>query len=664
MAEPYDVFGACILLKEVFEDDLGHLFRAGTIKDEALGLSIWLRVLDGPGLPSQAIMGSFEEAREIADAIHGAQLPAHPLFLDADGVPGLGCDYVLGQPLNQVLARARDEAFPLQPDNALLIVEKLALALTAGASISLSGKPLVHGFLHPGLIYLSNDGEGLVTGFGVGPTFLNALEDPNVAPGARAYLAPEALADRSPTQRADVYSLGAILFHLLTGTALPINPDERAAALTAAHVAWDGEGLAEDIRAILNRALAPAPTDRFASAGEFKTELDRLIYGGAYSPTTFNLALFMDRLFRAEIEEDEPALKHESEIDVRPYIRIEVEEPVVSLEPDDAGSGDMTYAPEAVPPTGDGGNKKLLWGVLGGAAVIAVAVGVFWLGRGTGPQQPPPEPTPTAAEIAASRQAQDDRLRELTQAMVAEMMAEREEEIRQELTARQTRIIELQQRLQRSERRATKGTAAAASEAETQKKLVAEIAEQERAQREQEDALEAERQEAMNEAAPQASAENVAIGGSAVTAGDTDPAEEGAQDVQTAENAAALPPPIPTVAPALPTAAPSRVLVKYGDFVKPEDVDTVPVVVKSQSLDWPRNARRSKGKGVVVLQLMVGPSGAVDEVVILRADHTGWGIPESAVEAASGYRYKPGTKDGVAIATHAFITWRYDFTQE
>ena len=183
MAEPYDVFGACILLKEVFEDDLGHLFRAVTITDEALDRTVWLRVLDAPGLPSQAIKGSFEEARTIAEAIRGAQLPAHPLFLDADGVPGLGCDYVPGQPLNLVLSRARDEAFPLQPDNALLIVEKLALALAAGKSISFSGKPLVHGFLHPGLIYLSNDGDALVTGFGIGPIFLDALRDPDVAPG-------------------------------------------------------------------------------------------------------------------------------------------------------------------------------------------------------------------------------------------------------------------------------------------------------------------------------------------------------------------------------------------------------------------------------------------------------------------------------------------------
>ncbi len=661
MAEPYRVFGSCILLKEVFEDDLGHLFRAGTIADESLDRSIWLRVFDGPGLPSQAIIASFEEARSIAEALHGSQLPTHPLFLDADGVPGLACDYVPGQPLNRVLARARDEAFPLQPDNTLLIVEKLALALTAGESISLSGKPLAHGFLHPGLIYLSNDGEALVTGFGVGPTLLDACNDPDAAAGVRAYLAPEALADRMPSQQADVYSLGAILFHLLTGTALPVNPAERAAALEAAHVAWDGEGLEQDISAILNRSLAPAPADRFASSAEFRTELDRLIYGGAYSPTTFNLALFMDRLFRAEIEEDELALKHEAEIDVGPYFRIKAEEPAVSLEADDAGVDDLTLSPEAVPPTRDGGGRKLLWGVLGGAVVIAVAVGVFWLGRGTGPQQPPPEPTPTAAEIAASRQAQDDRLRELTQAMVAEMMAEREEEIRQELIARQTRIVELQRRLQQSERRATQGAAAAASEAETQKKLMAEIEEQERAQREQEDALETERQEAMNEAAQQASAETRTIGGGALA---TDQPKPAAQETKTAENAVAVTTPSPTSVPPRPTAAPVRPPVEYGDFVKPEDVDTRPVVVKTQSLVWPRNALRSNGKGVVVVQLTVNPSGAVDEVVVMRADHTGWGIPETAVEAASGYRYKPGTKDGVAITTHAFITWRYDFTQE
>ncbi len=664
MTQPYEVFGSCIVFKEVFEDDLGHLFRAGIIAGETLDRVIWLRVFDGAGLPSKAIIASFGEARAIAEAIRGSQLPRHPLFLDADGVPGLGCDYLPGQPLNRVLSRARDEAFPLQPDNTLLIVEKLALALASGESIAVGGNPLAHGFLHPGLVYLSNDGEVLVTGFGLGPTLLGAVGDADAAAGVRAYLAPEALAAGRVSQQADVYSLGAILFHLLTGTALPVNPDERTAALEAAHVAWDGEPLALDIRAVLNRALAPAPSDRFATAAEFRAELERLIYGGAYSPTTFNLALFMDRLFRTEIEEDEVALKLESEIDVRPYIKVEAEQWDRVIERDEPGPDEPSPTAEAIPPAREGGGKRLLWGIIGGAVVIAIAAGVFWIGRGTRPQLPPPVPTPTADEIAAGRQAQDDRLRALTQAMVSEMMAEREEEIRQELIARQTRIVELQRRLQQSEERATQGAAAAASEAATQKKLMAEIEEQEKAQREQEQALETKRREALNEAAEQAATDKATIAGGAAAAADSGPAAGGGREARPVAQEKPTTPPAPTTAPPRPTVAAATTVVQIGEFVSPEDADTLPVVVKSEPLAWPRNAQRSKGKGVVVVQVTVNPSGGVDEVVVLRADHTDWGIPEAAIEAASGYRYKPGTKDGVVISTHAFITWRYDFTQQ
>jgi len=663
MAEPYGVFGSCILLKEVFEDDLGHLYRAGTIKGGVMDRTIWLRVLDAPGLAADPIIASFDQARAIGETMAGAQLPTEPLFFETNGVPGLGCDYVAGQPLNSVLLRVRDEAFPLQPDNALLITEKLALALTAGESIEVSGTPLAHGFLHPGLIYLSNDGEVLVTGFGVGEALLGALEDSDSIAGARAYLAPEVLTGRAPSQSADVYSLGAILFHLLTGTALPVNPDDRMAALDAAHMAWDGEGLAGDIRTVLSRAIAPVAENRFASASEFRADLDRLIYGGAYSPTTFNLALFMDRLFRSEIEEDEVALEHEAEIDVQPYITAEPEEPDISAETDTPGAETEAPEPEAVPLAKEGGSKRVLWSVIGGVAIICLIAVVFWIGRKVGPQQPPQTPTPTAAEIGARRRAQEDRLRTLTQKMVQEMMAEREEEIRQELIARQTRIEELQRRLQQSERRAARSRAAATTEAETQKQLMAEIEKQEEAQRAQQDALDAERQEAISEASKIASVDATAIGGGAALATEPGSATEDSTEVQPAENTQPVKTPSPAPTSPSPTIEPVEPSVEFGDFVSPAQADTLPVVVKSQSLTWPRNAQRSKGKGVVVVQLTVNAHGGVDEVVVLRADHTDRGIPEAVVDAASGYRYKPGTKDGVAITTHAFVTWRYDFTE-
>ena len=91
-------------------------------------------------------------------------------------------------------------------------------------------------------------------------------------------------------------------------------------AIGAAKLAYEDEPIPDDIRQLLRRTLAPHPEKRFASAADFKQELDRLLYGGAYSPTTFNLALFMDRLFRQEIEADEAAHDQEKAVDVSPYL--------------------------------------------------------------------------------------------------------------------------------------------------------------------------------------------------------------------------------------------------------------------------------------------------------------------------------------------------------
>ncbi len=659
VAQTYAVFGSYLLFKEVVADDLGRLFRAGAIVDGAVDRTVWLRLLDGAGLPRVAIASALARAREIGALLSGSQVPTGPFFLEADGVSAIGGVFVAGQPLNHVLQRARDEAFPLQPDNCLLIAEKLALGLSAGEAVQIGGRPLAHGFLHPGLICLSYDGDATVFGFGLGEALLGALGVPDAAPGARAYLAPEVLAGGGASLRGDVYSVGAVLFHLLTGTALPATPGEREAALAGAFMAWDGEPLPGDIKAVLGRALAMSPAGRYPSAAALRTELDRLLYGGAYSPTTFNLALFMDRLFRAEIEAEELERPRELKADPADYTVAAVEPESAATVADrgvttDGPPSAVGPRPEAVEPSAPSRRRVGLWAAVGGAVVVGAAAALAWFWWAT---SQPKELPPTPEEIAAARQAQEDRLRTMTQEMVQEMMAQREEEIRQELSARQARIEELQRRLQQSERRAAKSSTAAADEAATQQALLRELQEQEEAQRAQQEALETERREGAGALVADASP----------SVPSPAPAESG--EPASSPTSAALPTATvaapPTQPPAKPTtAAAAARTVKAGELVAPEEVDTPPVVVKSQALEWPRNAARSKGKGVVVVKLTVNASGGVDDVEVLRADHTGWGIPEAALAAAAGYRYKPGTKDGVPVTTYAFVTWRYDFTEQ
>ncbi len=627
MAESYRVFASYLLFAQVLEDPLGHLYRAGEFGKSGVRRTVWLRIFDGPASSAADIRSAFERARRVGEAVQSTNVAGGVSCLESEGVPALVCDHVASQPLGLVLDRVEMERFPVPVDNALLIMEKISLALSAGLSVEIEGGRVLHGFLHPGLIFVTYDGECVVSGFGLGEELLGLADDGAAAENVHPYLAPEVLESRTPSRRGDVYSLGAILFELLTGSPLPAAPEARAEAIANARMGYDEEVVPDDIKALLSRSLADRPQDRFSSASDFKKELDRLLYGGAYSPTTFNLALFMDRLFRSEMEAEDLALAAEKKVDVTPY-----------LAPANVPEAEPIDFDEAAVEKPD---RKAV--MIGGAAVATVAVAaILWFAVGRGPSTPPPPPTPTADQIAAQRQAQEDKMRELAQSLVQEMMAEKEAEIRKELTDRQAKIEDLQQRLVESERRAKEGEL---SNAEKQQRveLQRQIAAEEEAQKQRAAELEADRLRAAEEARQQAVVQQTAT---AVAI------EEEARVA-----AAATPTPPPPTA----TAVPTPVVIQVNTFVEPSETDALPVIIRKHPVEWPPPAQRSRRQGVIIMQATVNADGLVEEVKILRADDDGFGIPEAAVAAARECRFKPGTKDGVRIKTYATITEPYRF---
>ncbi len=644
MAEAYRAFGSYLRFKEIASDPLGRLYRAGEFSSSGVSRTVWLRVFDRAEIPAEDIIEDFGRAQQISGAVTSSSVASGVEGVVAEGVPGIACDYVPSQPLSVIFDRAAGERFPIPVDNALLILEKVALALSATLTVEIDGNRVVHGFVHPGLIFVTNDGEGIVTGFGVGDHLLALIDDEANAATVHPYLAPEILAARMPSRRGDVYSLGALLFHLLTGRALPVPPEARADAIAGAHLAYDDEPVPDDIKSLLQRALAERPDDRFSSAADFKKELDKLLYGGAYSPTTFNLALFMDRLFRTEIEEEEKERASENDVDVTPYLA-----PQTALEPEP----DFEFEESASSPSS---SRSGLW--LGAGAIGAIAVAVaIWAALGRGPSTPPLPPTPTAEEVAAQREAQEEKMRALAQGLVQEMMAEKEEEIRQELLDRQSKIEELQQKLVQSERRAQQGQLSR-DEQKTREELQRQIEAEESAQRQREAELEAERQRAADEARQQA---EVAQTATAVVA-EEERLAAAALAAQPAETPTPPPPqltadPIPPATAVVATAA----AIERNTFVDPSEVDSLPVIIKEAPVDWPRAAMNSLRRGVVIVQVTVDADGRVEDAKLLRADHEEFGIAQAVVNAARKYRFKPGTKDGVPIKTHATVSKVYRF---
>jgi TonB family protein len=591
---------------------------------------VWLRRFDQVGLDRTALTAEIGPANQIAQVLKASNVVRNATHGSEGGAPFVAWDYVPSQPLDQLMARAAQEQFPIAIDNALLIVEKLAAALAAASAVEVQGQPLIHGFLVPNLAMVGNDGEAQVAGFGIARGLRANLDRVVVKRFAAPYLAPEVLSNAPATPRSDVYSLGAILFQLLSGNPLPADPAARAAALEAPTLAFEEGPIPQDVLAILRKTMAPRPDDRYASAADFKKELEKLLYGGAYSPTTFNLALFMDRLYRNEIEQEDRELQQERSLDVAAHYQ--------------PPKTDVPEAPEAP----QAPNRTALYAAIAGGVVLLLVIGYLLMSR---PSTPP----------AVDQEAQKKMLQELVNTQVAQALREKEDQLRKELEAEKARTEELRKQLDKQK---PGSPGAKQVSAEEQQRLQRELAAREAEQKQKEDELARVKQQQEAEAAKArlqtAQAETklalqaVPTVVVATTAPQTAPTQR---------------PAVPTAVPAAPTAAqpPEQAPattglgagVSEGDLVDFSQVDVQPQILVEGKVTVPRtvNLGSTAVSGYVILSVLVNEKGSVDEVKVLRQFQPARpGVDDACVEAAKQNRYRPATKDGKKVKTWITVT--------
>jgi serine/threonine-protein kinase len=202
--------------------------------------------------------------------------------LDVDSQPYIVMEYVEGESLARVLRRG---ALPL--DNAVAVGTEIAEALAAAHA-----KGIVHRDLKPANISLTPDGHAKVLDFGLakGPARkeassqgLTTITVPGQAMGTPGYSSPEQLVGAPADPRDDIYSLGVVLYELLTGRRPFDGTDSLELAMATmtktpppAHQV--NPTVPEAISAIVARAMARDRGDRYQSAEQLRTELRRLTH--------------------------------------------------------------------------------------------------------------------------------------------------------------------------------------------------------------------------------------------------------------------------------------------------------------------------------------------------------------------------------------------------
>ena len=245
------------------------------------------------GLASQAA-----QIQRNGDQLAGVRgFPGNFRF-QADG-PILSCDYVPGRTLAQVLARVREEMVPLGVDHALTVLQSLAQSI-----LLMHEHELRHGTLSPHSAWVAYEGATLLLDAPVAPVLRTLLPKAPVLAAALAPYRPPVAA--SPFQE-DLFALGAILYEMLTLEALPASALAETLAKATLRAAQEEAPLPAELLAFLKRLLLLEQP--FGDAAEFQITLERVLYDGEYSPTTFNMAFLMHTLFRDENEADVEAVK-------------------------------------------------------------------------------------------------------------------------------------------------------------------------------------------------------------------------------------------------------------------------------------------------------------------------------------------------------------------
>ncbi len=214
-------FGKYLLLKKLTEDPLGETFRAGLVGSVGMDRVALLRIFNGQGLDGTRLWQGAKDRRAIQDALKSPNIGEGIDMGEIQGIPYVAYDYVSGKNMATLLEQAARKRNFIPADHALLITERVALALAAACANRLGGQRILHGFLIPQLTMISNEGETRLLGFEVAPALRGFAANPVIRQHFGRYLAPEALAGAPPDRADDIYSLGVFLFELMTGRPLP-----------------------------------------------------------------------------------------------------------------------------------------------------------------------------------------------------------------------------------------------------------------------------------------------------------------------------------------------------------------------------------------------------------------------------------------------------------
>ena len=260
----------------------GGMANVYLAEDQELGRGVAIKILNDRHANDEQFVERFRREAKNAAAL------SHPNIVsiydrgEAEGTYYIAMEYLDGRTLKELIVQRGPAPVTVSVEYARQVLSALRFAHRHG---------IVHRDIKPHNVLVDAEGRVKVTDFGIARAGASQMTEAGSIVGTAQYLSPEQARGGDVDQRSDLYSLGVVLYELITGT-LPFNGDTPV-EIAMKHLSTVPEPPSErrpdiprDLDLIVMRALAKDPDDRYASAEEMDADLERFLRGASISPLT------------------------------------------------------------------------------------------------------------------------------------------------------------------------------------------------------------------------------------------------------------------------------------------------------------------------------------------------------------------------------------------
>jgi hypothetical protein len=301
-------FGRYLLLDLLGEGGMAQVFTAVTFGAEGFRRTFVVKRLRAELSRDPAVVAQFiDEAKLGSTLVHSNVIPVFDFGKVGDEYY-LAQEYILGRDMGRVTARAIERQRPASVATILYMTAQTLLALEyAHSKLGDGGRPMgiVHRDVSPSNVLLSARGEVKLFDFGIVKAEGRVTKTQHgVVKGNVSFMSPEQARGTNVDGRADLFSLGLVIFYCLTGEVLYRGETTYELLVKAATGPGPEElariaALPASSAAIVGKALEVDPAKRYQTAAEFAAAVLPHTAGGAAAAAAMMAALFSDD-FRAE----------------------------------------------------------------------------------------------------------------------------------------------------------------------------------------------------------------------------------------------------------------------------------------------------------------------------------------------------------------------------